>query len=124
MASKNTGPRVIPIERTRGDTFPLLFTVKSGNTPVDITSFQFWATVNPKENPPDGDANLAILPGTVVDGPNGQFQLEWTNDSVLGDPSMIAAGCYYYQLKMVDGSLNKRTIAKGPYIQVQTIDEE
>lgn len=110
----------IDICRTRGDTFPLDYTLRDDQgTAIDITTFSFKLTVDPSPDPTDASTNLFQLVATIVDGVNGRFQFPIT--TVQADQ---APETYFYDLQMIDGGGNIRTIAKGKFTFTQDITKD
>ena len=112
-----TKPATIHLERMRGDTFPMQFSLnQSDGSALPITGFTFLLTVDPSEGPDNADSNLFQLTGTIVDGPGGVVSFA---------PSAIESnqlpGEYYYDIQMIDASLAVRTVAKGKFTFLQDI---
>lgn len=104
------------IERKRGDTYPMHFTIKSNNVTLDITGCGFKLTVDPRKDPPDPTLNLFTLVG-VIDGPPA-------NGLVKFDMSLTQAdhiGKFFYDLQMIDAAGFIRTIEKDKFNFVQDI---
>ena len=58
----------VNITRARGDTYPLVFTIKSNGVPLDISGvLTMLLTVDPKKAPVDDVNNLFTLAGDVID---------------------------------------------------------
>jgi hypothetical protein len=110
-------PSTVNIQRVRGDTYPIIFTVNDANgDPVDITNYTFMLTVDPSEAPEDDTNNLFEIQGSIVSGPDGTVSFTPT----AGDANQTPGG-YYYDVEMVDTGSAVRTIAKGAWEVVQDI---
>jgi hypothetical protein len=104
-------PPTIDICRSRGDTYPFVFTIKdSSGVPIDITGFSFSLAVDPNPDPSTSANNLFVLAGTIIDGPNGRVQF-----SLSGAQSDQQPQTAYYDLQMTDGTGAKRTVAQGEF---------
>lgn len=110
-------PVVIDIARARGDTFSFTFVVKeSDGTPIDVTGFSFFLTVDPAEDPPDPSGNLFTLNGVITDGPAGK--VTFTLSAVEADQP---PSDYFFDVQMVDLAAAIRTIVKGGWTVQQDI---
>lgn len=105
------------IERRRGDTYPMRWTIKdSSGSVVDITGYTFLMTVDPSSSPSDDTQNLFQLSGTLVDPANGVVEF------APGAPEAnIAPGEYHFDIQMTDTSSYIRTIVTGRYCIKQDI---
>jgi hypothetical protein len=103
------------ITRSRGDTYPMEFTVKSDGVPLDITSCSFMLTVDPSKEPVDDTNNLWAIAGNIESAPGGtvSFSMNSTQADHLGK--------YFYDLQMIDAAGYIRTIQKGKFNFVQDI---
>lgn len=107
MAVFNLRPAPVDVLLTRGDTFSLRYTVKSGGAPVDITGWTFRLTTDPSEAPPDDANNYFQVVGVVENGPAGIVRFDWTaaETGVVRDT--------FYDIQSVDPDGKVRTIARG-----------
>lgn len=104
-------PPTIDICRSRGDTYPWVFTIKdSDGVAVNITGYSFSLTVDPDREPVNTTNNLFTLAGSIIDGPNGRVQFELSTVQANQTP-----GIYYYDLSMQDGAGALRTVARGAF---------
>lgn len=98
----------------RGDTYPVEYTIKDKTTglAINITGYTFTMTVNADKDPPGTDTTnqLFTVPGSITDAGNGK--VEFTPTSTNTDQE---AGTYYYDVQMVDGSGNIRTVVKAKF---------
>lgn len=98
----------------RGDTYPVEYTIKdkSDGSAINITGYNFTMTVNTEKDPPGTDISnqLFTVAGNITDAVNGK--VEFTPTSTNTDQT---AGTYYYDVQMVDGSGNIRTIVKAKF---------
>ena len=105
------------ITRTRGDTFPMQFTLKdSSGTAIDITGFSFLMTVDPSAAPSDATGNLFQLTGTITDAVNGVFQFPISAMQADQTP-----GEYFHDVQMTDAGGFIRTIVTGTFTFEQDI---
>jgi len=110
-------PADLDLTRVRGDTFPMVFTIKdSSGAAVNISGFSFKLTVDPEKNPTSADNNLFQLTGTITDGPGGEVSFSPTALQADQPPNT-----YFYDIEMVDGASAIRTIAKGKFVVTQDI---
>lgn len=120
MATSDQTPTVINISRTRGDTFPFIFTVQdSSGNPINITSYTFLLSVDIVADPVDDSGQLLQITGTIADGPNGKVQFTPSANDADQVPST-----YYYDVQMKDTVDAIRTIAKGTWIVEQDITKD
>jgi hypothetical protein len=114
----------LDICRFRGDTTPIKRRLTQSGSPsvVDITGFSFTLTVNTSKNPVVGSPTVGEqkfqIAATLTTPTNGQFEFQFTGSP---NPAELEAGTYYYDIQMIDGSSNIRTIAKGKYTVKQDI---
>jgi hypothetical protein len=103
------------ITRSRGDTYPMEFTVKSDGVPLDITSCAFMLTVDPAKDPVDDANNIWAIAGVIESAVGGtvSFTMNTTQADNLGK--------YFYDLQMIDAAGFIRTIQKGKFNWVQDI---
>jgi hypothetical protein len=106
----------VNITRARGDTYPLVFTIKSNGVPLDISGvLTMLLTVDPKKAPVDDVNNLFTLAGDVIDGPAGVVSFP------ISESQADHVGNYFYDVQMVDGASVIRTIQNGKFSFVQDI---
>lgn len=103
------------ISRSRGDTYPMEFTVKSDGVPLDITDSTFLLTVDPSATPVDDTNNLFALPGQIFSAPGGVVTFS------INEDQSDHVGIFYYDLQMIDPAGIIRTIQKGKFKFVQDI---
>ncbi len=115
----------LEICRFRGDTKAVQRVITQDGSPsvVDISLFSFLLTVNTVKNPdisvsPEVGVQLFQIIGTIVNGPAGQFEFQYTASP---NPAELDAGSYYYDMQMTDGGGIIRTIAKAKYVVKQDI---
>lgn len=108
----------LPLARTRGDTAPHGFTIKSVATgdPVDITGYGFKLSVDSTKNPVDEDTQLFQLTGAITDAENGKVAFSPTADQADQTPKS-----YYYDVEMTDAGGAILTILKSKYVFTQDI---
>ena len=101
-------PDIIDIERRRGDTKRIGYTILQDSIATDVSSgYSFLLTVDPEKYPVDATNNLFQLTGMIIDGPNGviAFPITATQADNLGT--------YYYDIQMIDPNSEKLTICIG-----------
>ncbi len=96
----------VNITRMRGDTYPILLTVKKNKIAIPITGFTFKLTVSSREEPSD-DTYLFQLIGTIVDALKGQAKFEPSVED------MNVLGKKYYDIQVIDASGYIYTPIKG-----------
>lgn len=103
----------------RGDSWPLVVTVKNSSTglPINVTGFQFKLTVDRKQNPTTSPSPTKVFDvgGVVTNGAAGE--VTFTRTSV----NHAIAGEFYYDIQMTNSLGNVRTIDKDVYIINQDI---
>ena len=103
----------------RGDSWPLVVTVKNATTglPISISGYQFKLTVDRKANPATSPSTTKIfeLSGVVTNGAAGQ--VTFTPSSV----NHALAGEFFYDIQMTNSSNNIKTITKSTYSVLQDI---
>ena len=107
---------MIDITRLRGDTFPIVFLVTSGGTPVNITGWTFTLTIDPSDAPADAGSNVLALTGVLTDPTGGE--VTFTMTALEAD---IAPGAYNYDVQGVDGAGVIRTFGVAKFIIDQDI---
>ena len=103
----------------RGDSYPILLTLKSDTVAINLTGYAFILTVDSIQNPPDDKTKKFSVVGVVDPDQTvntGKFTLKPTTTD-----TNIDSGTYYYDLQMTDPSGNIRTIAKDKWKMVQDI---
>jgi len=103
------------IERKRGDTYPMHFTIKSNGVPLDITSCAFKLTVDPQKDPVDAVNNLFSLTGVLESPLTGLVRFD------VGTLQANHLGKFFYDLQMIDAAGYIRTIEKDKFNFVQDI---
>ncbi len=109
----------INITRKRGDDFPIQFTLTDDANPplpINITGFTFKMTIDPSKTPTDISANILTLTGVIVTAVSGIFEFRPTAGQMDITPDV-----YYFDVEMVDGGPNIRTIVEGKFIIEQDI---
>lgn len=109
----------IPLYRKRGDDYPMEFTLfddEDPMEPVNILGFTFKLAVDPSDCPLDATNNVLNLTGSIVNDALGIFQF---NPSVA--EMNITPDTYYYEVAIVDGAGNNRTIVKSKFIIEQDV---
>ena len=106
------------IERTRGDTYAIEYTVrrKSDLSAIDITGFSFLLTVDISSTPVDDSNNLFQIAGVITDAVNGVVEFRYTLVEADQEP-----GKYYFDVQLTDASGKIRTLEKDDYIIKQDI---
>jgi hypothetical protein len=102
------------LERVRGDTAADVITIKSGNTPVDLTGCSALMTINSLRNPPDDSTQIYQVAGVIT-----------TFDSSISfsptEEQADLVGFYYYDIQLTDATGHKRTLVKDAYVFTQDI---
>jgi len=110
-------PQDTDLCRSRGDTEPLVITIKKDGTAIDVSGWSFKFTVDPSSDPTVDTANLFQLTGTfVTDGTDGQVQ--FSPSAVQMD---ITPDIYFYDIERTDGAGKIRTIMSGQFEVLQDI---
>ena len=110
-------PQQLDLCRSRGDTFPMQFTVKrEDGTVVDVTGIDFLMTVDPDPDPIVSGNNLFQLVGVVTNGPAGIVRFTPSNAQMDQDPDT-----YFYDIQMTDTGGTIRTVSAGKFKIVQDI---
>jgi len=104
------------ITRFRGDTFPMVFNVKSNGVAVDIAGWTFTMTIDPSDAPGDATDNVLQLAGVLTDAPNGEVTFTMT----AGEADITPAS-YNYDIQGVDGASVIRTFGVAKFIITQDI---
>lgn len=87
-----------PITRVRTSEEPEEFTIYSAGAALDITGATFTLTVNPSQDGSEDDS--FSISGSITDAANGVVQFTPSTSNAA-----LAAGTYYYDLKMVLSSV-------------------
>jgi len=103
------------IERKRGDTYPMHFTIKSNGVALDITSCAFKLTVDPSKDPVNDTNNLFSLTGTIENAPGGVVRFD------MNGAQADHLGKFFYDIQMIDAASFIRTIEKDKFNFVQDI---
>ncbi|MEM7524791.1 MAG: hypothetical protein AAF360_13760 [Pseudomonadota bacterium] len=108
----------INLERRRGDTFPIIFTLEDNTTsaPLDITGYAFRLAADPSQAPADSANNIFEVAGVVPTGTDGVVQFPLTASQADQQP-----GSYFYDVQWTDGGGAVRTIIAGRLRIVQDI---
>lgn len=103
----------------RGDSYPFELTVKDAttSTAIDITGYSFIFTVNSEQHPIDNTTEEFNVDG-VLDADPATGKVTFTPTALNTD---LEPATYYYDIQMIDGSSNIRTIAKNKFMIVQDI---
>jgi len=119
---------VIDIERKRGDTKRITFTVKAlvldpvtnknVLTVVDISGWSdFLMTIDPSKAPTDALGNLGQVTGALLtDGLDGKMFFIPTGT--------IAVGKHFYDVQALDDNGEKSTVVEGKYTLIQDITKD
>lgn len=95
------------IERYRGDTKRIVYTVKDvDGIPIDVTGWSFLFTVNTERNPTDSTSQVAQIPATIDDAVNGRIHFPFSGVT-------IGAGSYHYDIQATDGNGETETLEKS-----------
>jgi len=112
---------VLDIERKRGDTKRIVFTVKTLDTdgktwiPLNISAWtDFRLTVDPSKAPINPDNNIGDIAGAILtDGLDGKC--------FFIPPGTWDIGKYFYDVQALDDNTEKTTIVEGKYTLIQDI---
>lgn len=112
---------VLDIDRVRGDTFPVQFTLTDENgVAVDISGFTFNWTVDIIEDPADELSQVFKIAGVIVTALSGIFEFRPT----AVDMDLTPGSDFFHEVSMVDAGSFKRTIVKGRLIIEQDKDKD
>lgn len=103
----------------RGDSYSISLTVKNKalRAAIDITGYTFVLTVSSEENPSDDTGKKFSIAGVLDDDPTtGKVYFTPTATNTDMDPAE-----YFYDVQMIDGDSNVRTIVKNKFVIVQDI---
>jgi len=106
----------INITRTRGDSYPVRFTIQSNGAALNITSYSFTFTVDPEQAPSSAANNLFALTGVITSAAGGAFEFRPTTANTNLTPAT-----YYYDVQMTDTTPYVTTIARGKFIIEQDV---
>jgi len=111
-------PVEIDICRKRGDTEPVVITVKDASgTVIDVSGWSFRLAVDPEPDPTGSANNLFLLVGSfVTDGTDGQVTFDPSPAEMDQTPDT-----YFYDIERIDGAGKVRTIAEGKFIIEQDV---
>lgn len=100
----------LPIERRRGDTWPIVVTMEDENgLPVPVAGSTATLIVDPSQYPVNGDTKLFELTGSI----SGTNKYEFP----VPEPAANApAGENWYEVKMTAANGNKITTTSARYI--------
>ncbi len=111
---------VIDIERPRGDTKRITFTLIDPDTSAaaDISGWtDFKLTVDASSEPTDNTANIGQLTGSLLtDGTDGKVYFVPTGTWDIGE--------YFYDAQALDSNSEKTTFVKGAYNILQDITKD
>ena len=101
----------------RGDSFPLIYTLKDKNTglAINIAGWSFKLTVSTEKDPVDETTKKFSVDGVIVDAANGKFSFLPT------EANNADIGKYFFDIQYTNPSGHKRTIAKDKYTVSQDI---
>ena len=103
------------IERKRGDTRRMVFVIRDGGAPIDISAWtQFKLTIDPSKAPVDDTTQLEQMVGVISSG--------GLDGRVHFIPSgSVDPGGYFYDAQALDSNAEKVTFSEGKYKIVQDI---
>ncbi len=106
------------IERKRGDTRRITFSLMDGASVVDISQWtDFRLTVDPNKAPEDDSTKVSEIDGTLsTDGTDGRVYFIPTG--------LIPAGAYFYDAQAIDSNGEKTTFSEGKYKVTQDITKD
>jgi hypothetical protein len=105
------------IERRRGDTKPIRFTITdSAGADQNLTGFSFRLSVNPEKAPTDNTGQSFQVVGTAPSDGNFQFVPTTVQVDIVGK--------YYYDVQMIDGLGHIYTTHVGKMTFIQDITKE
>ena len=99
------------ITRFRGDTYPLIVTIKENGVPVDISTAVTKMTIAFLDTPSE------TIIGTNVDGSAGKVRFDFTPETV------DVVGKFFYDIQ-VDGDGYKTTYVKDIIIFLKDVTSE
>lgn len=95
------------IERRRGDTYPIVFIIKSKNKPIPIDNWSnFRMAIVTEQRPEDDTGEVVELVGSLLsDGSDGKVK--------FNVPSSVPAGSFYYDAQGTDSGGFIVTFSEG-----------
>lgn len=108
MSSADFRPADYPIKVWRNDTLPIVFEIKVGDTPVDLSGADVRMQVRPSAGSPTLLVNLSEGSGITVQGANN-------NQINIRSVITIAAGEYYYDLQALFADGTVKTYVTGVF---------
>lgn len=105
------------IDRTRGDTTPIVATVtfKKTRQVVNLVGCSFKLTVDKRAAPADVSTLLFQIEGVVAEGENGQVEFHPT------DEQANHVGFFYYDIQMTDSYGKIHTLVCDSFVIKQDI---
>jgi len=103
----------------RGDSYPLIFTIKDSATddPISLSGCALVMTVASSKNPIDDGSELFEVNGVIdADPTTGIVSFTPTTSN-----TNLAPGKYYYDIQLTDSLSNIRTIIKSELKIIQDI---
>lgn len=105
------------IQRKRGDTQRIIFTIQSGSGAVDLSQWTSFVLTVSSEKEPTG-------PGYEVEVMLGKLSTDGKDGRVYFVPSATTPpGNYYYDAQALDSNLEKITFVEGGYRVTQDISK-
>jgi len=100
-----------------GDDETIEFTLeREDGTPVDITSVDIvWAVARSASHDPILEKSTSGGGVTIVDGPNGRFDVELT----ATDTGQLADRLYYHEVEITDGNEDVSTVYAQPNLHAE-----
>lgn len=102
----------------RGDTHTINLTITDNGTPLNITGYTVFFTVNASKEPADDSAAVISKTVTVHTAPTLG---ETTISLAPSDTTNLAPDSYWYDIQLKDGSGNITSFAKDRFILVSDI---
>lgn len=102
----------------RGDTHTINLTITNNGTPLNITGYTVFFTVNAEKEPSTDSA--AVISKTVTshsDPTNGETIISLS----AADTTNVAPGTYWYDIQLKDGSGNITSFRKDRFVLVSDI---
>ncbi len=105
------------IERHRGDTYANVLTIKNADgTPLNLTGYTVTLTVDRRKEPTDNTTMVFQLTGTLTAPTEGKVSF-----TPSAPNAATAAGTYYYDIQLTDGSGAIKTAGPGKFVFKQDI---
>jgi hypothetical protein len=103
------------LERYRGDTYPVVFTVKDADgVVVNITGWDFVLTIDQRRSPEDDTTVVHEITGILSNSTGGEVTFPFTGVS-------LDVQRYYYDIEATDTSGNIYTLVKDSLRVLQDI---